>query len=56
MSEIVQAIPSEVAVRQRLAELASERRLLRALLRLSQQKQEVEERVEEQRRQLVRAS
>jgi hypothetical protein len=53
MGNVVKAIPEEGTVRQRLAELASERRLLRSLLRLSQQKRQAERRAAGQRKALI---
>jgi hypothetical protein len=55
MSELIQNIPDERAVRCRMAELANERRLLQQLLKLAQRKREAEARVIEQR-QLAQAS
>ena len=50
MSDLLDAIPDEDAVRRRLAELANERDVLRQLLRAAREKREAEQRLAEQRR------
>jgi hypothetical protein len=49
-SPLIRAIPDPESVRHRLAQLACERALLKALLRLSQRKEQARERVLAQQR------
>jgi hypothetical protein len=52
--QLIQTIPDSASVRDRLAQIAWERALLKALLRLSQRKERVHERVLAQQKEASR--
>lgn len=56
LETLLQAIPDPAAVRNRLAQIACERALLRALLRLSQRKEQARERLLAQQKEASRCA